>query len=125
MKNLGICWIVYGILRVCIGVAQIFFAPTATVMFGALLVRVPEPYSLMGWFHVMYAVFIVISIACGILGFVGGLAMMGNARNGRTMLVIAALLALSEIPIGIALGVYTLVTLIPARSSDFPPRGRD
>ena len=37
MKTLGICWIVYGIFRVVMGIAQILFAPTATVMFGALL----------------------------------------------------------------------------------------
>lgn len=97
---------------------QIFFAPTATVMFGALLVRVPEPYSLMAWFHLMYTIFIVISIACGVLGFIGGLAIMGNSRTGRSVLIVAALLALSEIPLGIALGVYTLVTLIPARPSN-------
>jgi hypothetical protein len=43
---------------------------------------------------------------------------MGNARAGRTLLIIASLLSLSEMPIGIALGVYTLVVLLPGRSME-------
>jgi hypothetical protein len=115
MKNLGICWVAYGILRVCLGVALIFFTPTATVMFGALLGRVPDPFSLMSAFHLIYGFWIALSIACGVLGLLGGLALMASAPAGRWLLVFASLLALSEIPIGIALGVYTLALLLPHR----------
>ena len=118
MKTLGICWIAYGILRVCLGVVQLFFEPTATVMFGSLLGRVPDPYWLMGLFHVIYAFLIVLSFACGILGFLGGLALLGKARAGRTLLIVASLLSLSEMPVGIALGVYTLIILVPGRSAE-------
>jgi hypothetical protein len=118
MKSLGICWIVYGILRVCCGVAQILFAPTATVMFGALLGRVPDPYLLMGLFHVAYVMAILVSFACGILGIFGGLAIAGTGRGGRGLLIAASLLALSELPLGIALGVYTLILLLPARRAE-------
>jgi hypothetical protein len=121
MKSLGSCWIVYGILRVGCGVAQILFAPTATVMFGALLGRVPDPYLLMGLFHVMYVMLIVVSFACGILGIFGGIAMVGSARGGRGLLIAASLLALSELPLGIALGVYTLILLVPARRTESVP----
>src|ERR1043166_8900705 len=72
MRPLGICWIGYGIFRVCLGVALVFFAPTATVMFGALLGRVPNPYWLMGLFHVLYGLAIVVSVLCGVLGIAGG-----------------------------------------------------
>ena len=115
MKSLGICWIAYGILRVCVGVALIFIAPTATVMFGALLGRVPDPYWLMGLFHVLYGLAIAISLICGALGIIGGLAILGNARAGRRLLTIAAFFALSGMPLGIALGVYTLFLLLPLR----------
>jgi len=118
MKSLGSSWIAYGILRVCLGVAQVFFAPTATVMFGSLLGRVPDPYTLMGLFHAIYAFLILLSFASGILGFLGGLAALGNARAARMLLILASLLSLSELPIGIALGVYTLVVLVPGRYSE-------
>ena len=117
MKPLGICWIAYGILRVCLGVALLLFEPTATVMFGALLGRVADPFTLMGLFHAVYIFAIVLSFVCGILGIAGGLAILGNARAGRGLLIVASLLALSEIPGGIALGVYTLILLVPARST--------
>ena len=74
MKSLGTCWIVYGILRVCLGIAQILFAPTATVMFGSLLNRVANPFTLMGIFHVFYVLVILLSLVCGVLGILGGLA---------------------------------------------------
>jgi hypothetical protein len=118
MKTLGSCWIAYGLVRVCLGVAQVFFAPTATVMFGALLGRVPDPYTLMELFHVIYAFLILLSFVSGILGFLGGLAALGNARAARSLLIVASLLSLSEMPIGIALGVYTLIVLVPARHTE-------
>ena len=118
MKPLGVCWIAYGIIRIGIGVALVVFMPTATVMFGALLGRVPNPYWLMDLFHFMYAVAIVVSIVCGLLGIAGGLAIMRNGRAGRGMLVVASVLALSEMPLGIALGVYTLIVLLPVWRAD-------
>jgi hypothetical protein len=121
MKPLGICWIAYGILRVCLGVALLLFEPTATVMFGALLGRVADPFTLMGLFHAVYILAIVLSFLCGILGIAGGLAILGNARAGRGLLIVASLLALSEMPGGIALGVYTLILLVPARSGETIP----
>ena len=120
MKSLGTCWIVYGILRVCLGIAQILFAPTATVMFGSLLNRVANPFTLMGIFHVFYVLVILLSLVCGVLGILGGLAILGNAKAGRGLLVTASFLSLSEMPLGIALGVYTLVQLLPALRAENP-----
>ena len=103
--------------------ALVVFMPTATVMFGALLSRVPNPYWLMDLFHFMYALAIVVSIACGLLGIAGGLANIGNARAGRGLLIVASFLALSEMPLGIALGVYTLIVLLAEISKDGPRLG--
>ena len=116
MKTLGIWWVAYGVLRILMGVLQIFFAPTATVMFGALLGRVADPYTLMSIFHVVYILGIVVSFLCGILGIIGGLAKLSDGRSGRGALIAASLLALSEMPIGIALGTYTLVVVVPRQA---------
>src|SRR5260370_38631419 len=109
MKPLSVCWIVYGIIRVGMGVALVVFMPTATVMFGALLGRVPNPYWLMDLFHFTYALAIVVSIVCGLLGIAGAVAGMGNGRGGRGMRVVAGLLALSECALGLLLGALRLV----------------
>jgi hypothetical protein len=78
MRPLGVCWIVYGIIRVCLGVWLVVFMPTATVMFGALLSRVANPYWPTDLFHFVYALAIVVSIAGGLLGIAGGLANLPN-----------------------------------------------
>jgi hypothetical protein len=51
--GLGGCWIVYGVLRFGMAVWLATFTPMATVMFGALLVRVADPYSFMAAFHLL------------------------------------------------------------------------
>jgi hypothetical protein len=53
-RNLGTMWLVYGIYRVIVGICLVLFSGTATVMFGALLSRVPDPFALMGDFHIIY-----------------------------------------------------------------------
>lgn len=114
MKTLGICWTLYGLYRVCMGVLALLLAPTATVMFGALLSRVPDPFTLMGTFHALYMGWIGLSFVCGALGFLGGLAVTRKARDGRTLLLGASFFSLSDLPVGIALSVYTLIVLISA-----------
>jgi hypothetical protein len=121
MKALGICWIAYGILRVCVGVALVFFAPTATVMFGALLGRVADPYTLMEMFHGLYIFAIALSFVCGILGITGGITIFGNARAGRGLLIATSLMSLSGMPLVIALSVYTLIVLLPTRETETKP----
>jgi len=115
MKTLGICWIVYGIFRLAMVVAAVLCAPTATVMFGALLTRVADPFTWMGFFHVCYVCWIGLCFICGVLGIVGGLALMRSAYGGRGLLVAASLLSLSDLPVGIAIGVYTLIELLRGR----------
>jgi hypothetical protein len=115
MKTLGIGWMVYGIFRVVMGIVQILFAPTATVMFGALLARVADPFTLMGLFHIIYVVVILLSFVCGVLGIIGGIAALRGKGSGRGLLIAASLVSLSELLLGIALGVYTLIELLPSR----------
>ena len=114
-RGLGACWTVYGILRLGMAIWLATFTPIATVMFGALLVRVGDPYSLMAAFHVYYLCAIILSAVCGVIGLLAGLALLSGQRSGRGLALIAAFLSLCELPIGITLGVYTIVTLLPVR----------
>jgi hypothetical protein len=115
-KALGICWTIYGVARLLGAVWLVGFSPTATVMFGALLTRVPDPYSLMSAFHFLYLVAIIWSFAAGVTGIVAGLVLLADRTVGRTLAIVAAFLSVSEIPIGVTLGVYTLMVLLPARA---------
>jgi hypothetical protein len=114
LRVLGVFWIVYGILRLAMTVWLVSFTTTATLMFGALLTRVPDPYSLMSLFHFLYLGVIIWSGACGILSILAGATILAGQRSARPLAIVAALLSLSELPFGIALGVYTLILLVPA-----------
>jgi hypothetical protein len=106
-------WMVYGVIRLIIVLFLVVYSSTVTLMFGALLSRVPDPFALMDLFHFLYLCMIVLSAVCAILGFVAGLALISGMQSGRKLALIAAVLSLSDIPLGVTLGIYTLVELLP------------
>jgi hypothetical protein len=123
-RILGICWVLYGILRLVGAVWLTLFSNTATVMFGALLNRVPDPFRMMDTFHFVYGLLVAISAVCGILGILAGLALLTRARPGRALAIVAAVLSLSSIPLGTTLGIYSLIILMmwePQRTSATVP----
>jgi hypothetical protein len=95
---------------------------TATLMFGALLNRVPDPFTLMTDFHVLYTVMIALAAVCGILGIIAGLALLAGNRSGRMLALMAGFLSLCNIPLGTTLGIYTLVALLPIRAAQLHSR---
>jgi len=112
-RPLGYCWIAYGILQLIAAVILVVSSGTATVMFGALLVRVADPFTLMTLFHVAYLAAILLLAAGGLAGILAGLALASGAGSGKKLALLAAIVSVSEIPIGTTLGVYTLVTFLP------------
>jgi hypothetical protein len=110
-RVLGLCWIIYGIARLAGAVWLVLFGGTATVMFGSLLQRVPNPFTLMGIFHFAYACLIVLSVFAGGIGLLAGFALLGG--GGRKLALAASILSVSEIPFGTTLGIYTMVIFLP------------
>jgi hypothetical protein len=120
LRILGVCWVLYGILRIVTAVGLALFTNTATVMFGALLNRVADPFTLMSEFHFFYGLAVAISAICGVLGVLAGLALLAGNRSGRTLAIVAAFLSLSSIPLGTTIGIYSLIVLLtwsPRRTS--------
>ena len=116
-RILGGFWAVYGMIRLIMVLCLLIYGGTATLMFGALLNRVPNPFALMDIFHFLYAAMIVVSAFCGLLGIVAGLALIGGLRAGRQLALMAAILSVSDIPLGVTLGIYTLLELLPIKAS--------
>jgi hypothetical protein len=121
-QTLGVCWIVYGILRLALGICLLVYSGTATVMFGALLGRVPDAFSLMADFHFIYAVIVMLSFVCALFGIVAGVALLANSAPARKLALAAAIFSVSEIPFGTTLGIFTLIALLPSRGSFAPVR---
>ena len=116
-RTLGSIWTVYGVIRLIMVLCLLIYSGTATLMFGALLNRVPDPFALMGVFHFLYTLTIALSAVCGLIGFVAGAALIGGQRSGRRLALIAAVLSVSDIPLGVTLGIYTLVELLPLKTA--------
>jgi hypothetical protein len=76
---------------------------------------VPNPFPLMSAFHLLYAVAIALSALVGVLGIFAGLGLMSGGQSRRTLELVVAVLALSNLPLGTTLGIYTLVVLLPVR----------
>jgi hypothetical protein len=112
-RTLGLFWLIYGVLRTIAAVWMLGFTPTATVMFGALLNRVPNPYPLMSAFHLIYAGWMVLSAVSGIVGILAGISLLAGTGASRILAVVAALLAVPFIPVGTMLGAYTLALFVP------------
>ena len=112
-RILGVCWLVYGLLRLLMALCLVLFSPTATVMFGTLLSHVADPFALMSIFHIVYISIVVLSVLCGVFALLAGLA---NQRPGRMLALFAPFLSVSEVPFGVTLGIYTLIVLLPLRS---------
>lgn len=111
-STLGALWIIYAILRLVAAILLVLFSGTATVMFGALLNRVPDPYTLMSTFHVLYVGAIIVTALSGIFGLLAGLALLAG-KSARTLSLVAAFLSVHDLPLGTTLGIYTLIVFLP------------
>ncbi len=111
-KTLGGLWIVYGIIRLAVALLLVVYNGVATVMFGALLVRVPNAFDLMSIFHIFYVVAIIVTVLAGIFGVLAGLALLAARSSARFLALAAAFLSVSDLPLGTTLGTYTMVLFV-------------
>jgi hypothetical protein len=77
-----------------------------TVMWGALLTRVPNPLTLMDLFHLFLIFAIIFGIVAGIISILTGLTLRSGGPSARKLDLRAAFLALVSGPLGIALGAW-------------------
>jgi hypothetical protein len=111
-RTLGSLWIVYGIIRLAAAILLVLYSGTATVMFGALLTRVPDPFTLMSIFHFLYVVAIIVTALSGIFGILAGLTLLAGRTSARSLSLAAGFLSLCDIPLGTTLGIYTLIIFL-------------
>lgn len=112
-SGLGLLWLLYGVLRAAAAAFLVVFSATFTLMAGAVLTRVPNPFACMAIFHFLFWVVIAWCIACAILSFFAAGALFSRMSANRGVIVLASLVCLPEIPLGVVLGVYTLLIFGP------------
>jgi hypothetical protein len=109
---LGALWVVYGVIRFVVVAVMVVYSGTATVMFGALLNRVPDPMTLMNLFHIFYTVGIVVAGLSGLFAILAGLSMLAGKSAARGLGLVASLLSVSDVPLGTTLGTYTMIRVL-------------
>jgi hypothetical protein len=110
---LGYFWLAYGILRLIGAAVLIVYSGTATLMFGALLSRVANAFTLMDVFHFFYVCVIGLAILAGGFSIVAGWELIRGGRSRHKLAIVAALLSVSDIPFGTTLGCFTLAVFCP------------
>ncbi|MBN2460307.1 MAG: hypothetical protein JXB60_01770 [Candidatus Cloacimonetes bacterium] len=94
----------FSILRVFIAII-VFIILTTT----ALISRDPDAYLVLSTVGIVVGVFILV---ISIPGIIGGIALFSHKNWGRILILIISALELLSIPIGTALGVYSIWVLV-------------
>jgi hypothetical protein len=108
MKNLGILWMLYGILRLAGAAAIVIWEATLTKMWGAIITTTPNPLALMSMFHAAMLFVVVLGVIAGIVALLAGFALMTGGDAAKPLSMLAAFFGLTNGPLGIALGAFTL-----------------
>jgi hypothetical protein len=113
LSTLGFLWLVFAIVCIAHVIWIVMYRATLKLMWGAVITRVADPYAWMGYFNVVILLLIVLLCVTALFSLVAGLSLMSRTSSSRALPSVAAILGLLTGPLGIALGAYTLVLVVP------------
>src|SRR5260221_14330246 len=99
MRTFGILWILYGLERFGVALAVFLCSPTLTVMWGALLTRVPNPFTLMDLFHIFLICAIILGVIGGAVSILAVLTLISGRPSARVLGLLAAFLGILSVPL--------------------------
>ena len=116
VRLVGIFWIAYSALHVVAGVVLLIVAET--IFGGVFHFNNGPPPEVTAWLRPLLSVFGWLILAKAAAGFVAGWGLLQRQEWARTVALVVGFVALLNVPIGTALGIYTLWVLLPAQSDD-------
>jgi hypothetical protein len=111
--TLGLLWMIYGILCIAKAAWIVINSATLTLMWGALLNRVANPFLWMSLFHFAMLAVVVLAVVTALISFLAAIALMQAGAPRRTLALVASFFGLITGPLGIALGVFTMIVMLP------------
>lgn len=125
VQTLGILWCVYGVLRLGVGLFGIFVLRTMTLrrfgVDGWPLGSSSHPFPPIFpplWMDWVLPVIAGVTLLATVLALLTGYALLTRRQWGRTLAIVTAVLTLIKLPLGTALGIYTLWVLAPFASGE-------
>jgi hypothetical protein len=115
LRVLGILWAVYSGFRMLMAAWTVVFTRAMLPAFAEMVphdadINIAPFLKAMSGFYIVSGVWAVVA---GIVGIWAAWALLKRQRSGRTIALVIAFVSLISIPFGTALGVYTLVVLLP------------
>ncbi len=104
VKVIGILWIIFGALWLCLAVFVLL------VFLGVAMIPNVEDISP----SILRLIGIIAGGFFGLMGLpqiIGGLGLLRHKEWARILVLVMAFLALLNVPVGTALGIYTLIVL--------------
>jgi len=119
IRLVGILWMAYSTLHVVAGVVLIV---VAQLVFGSVngVIHIPDgpPPEVTVWLRPLISLIGWMILAKAAAGFIAGWGLLQRQEWARTVALVVGFIALLNVPIGTALGIYTLWVLLPTRSDE-------
>ncbi len=116
VRLVGILWMAYSALLVFAGVAVEIVAHT--IFSGIGVFRQGPPADISDWLRPLLTFVGGLILAKAVAGFFAGWGLLQREQWARVAALIVGFVSLFNVPIGTALGIYTLWVLLPAQSDD-------
>jgi len=116
LQLLSVLWLLRGALGL-IAVAVMFVIGRIIVLSGAGM-RLAGASPAFPFLRMLFGVIWIVVGIHAVLGILAGWGLMQRAAWARPIALVAAFLELLHIPLGTALGVYTLWALLPSESGE-------
>jgi hypothetical protein len=116
IRLVGILWVAYSSLHVVAGVAMLVVAQT---LFGRII-HIPNgpPPEMTMWLRPLISFFGWLILAKAAAGFLAGWGLLQKEEWARIVALVVGFISLLSVPLGTALGIYTLWVLLPSQSDD-------
>jgi hypothetical protein len=116
IRLVGILWMAYSALHAVGGVAlivvaQFVFGPVTHIANG-------PPPEVMVWLRPLVTIVGWLLLTKAAVGFFAGWGLLQRENWARTVALVVGFVALLNVPLGTALGIYTLWVLLPAQSDE-------
>ncbi len=119
LQTLGVLWCVYAAYRVIAALIGMFVLRLFTLRsFGGPEWPLGHEFGRGAptWLAALIPVLAAVTVVSVALSLFTGWSLLNRKPWGRTLAIIAAILALLKFPLGTALGIYTLWVMVPAES---------